>query len=607
MTMSEKSQTEENHSGNRNNRLLVILLSGAFVLTTFGILVTRYTSEEAVPEIRLNQVGFYVDGPKVAAVTGEGGGAFYVISTEQRDTLYTGLLSEPALWPFSGETVRIADFSDFKEPGSFTVTVDGIEESPAFRISDSIHGDVADAAIKAFYYQRMSTPLEQAHAGPWARPAGHPDTLVQVHPSAESEGRPEGSFISASKGWYDAGDYNKYIVNSGITTYTLLQLYQQYPEFVASRNLTIPESGNDLPDLLDEVLWNIEWMVAMQDPSDGGVYHKLTNPEFEGFVTPEQATKPRYVVQKSTAATLDFAAVMAQASRVFQGFDDAMPAYSDTLREAAIRAWEWARRNPDVLYNQEAMNQAFDPDVTTGAYGDRRLEDEWRWAAVELFLVTGQDSFLSAVDSPATWEVNVPSWSNVGTLGIYSLLENQADLAESIDIQGLRNRVIEWADLMLSSQQSSAYRVIMGHSDRDFIWGSSSVAANQGIGLIQAYRLTGDRRYLEGAISNLDYLLGRNATGYSFVTGYGVRTPMHPHHRLAESDTVTAPHPGFLVGGPNPGQQDQCEGYPSDQPARSYVDDVCSYASNEIAINWNAPFAYLAAAVEAEMSRSGRP
>jgi endoglucanase len=125
------------------------------------------------------------------------------------------------------------------------------------------------------------------------------------------------------------------------------------------------------------------------------------------------------------------------------------------------------------------------------------------------------------------------------------------------------------------------------------------VATNEGILLIQAYRLSNNRKYLDYALSNMDYVLGRNATGYSFVTGYGHKTPMFPHHRLSEADGIADPIPGLIVGGPNPGQQDGCKTYPSRIPDESYTDSVCSYASNEIAINWNAPAAYLAGALEA--------
>src|SRR5205823_2120648 len=176
-------------------------------------------------------------------------------------------------------------------------------------------------AIKGFYYQRTAIDLPVKYAGQWARPAGHPDTRVLIHPSAASADRPAGTVISSPKGWYDAGDYNKYIVNSGITMGTLLSLCEDFPDYIKKLNTNIPESTNNVPDVLDEVLWNLRWMLTMQDPADGGVYHKLTNASFDGMVMPDKATKERYVVAKSITATLDFAAVMAQASRVIKPYN----------------------------------------------------------------------------------------------------------------------------------------------------------------------------------------------------------------------------------------------------------------------------------------------
>jgi endoglucanase len=138
----------------------------------------------------------------------------------------------------------------------------------------------------------------------------------------------------------------------------------------------------------------------------------------------------------------------------------------------------------------------------------------------------------------------------------------------------------------------------MGKTGGDFGWGSNSNAGNQGIALIQAYRLSRNRKYVDYAISNLDYLLGRNATGYSFITGYGTKTPMFPHHRPSAADGIIEPVPGLLVGGPNPGKQDGVA-LPSSVPDEAYIDNQNSYAANEIAINWNAPLVYLANAIEA--------
>jgi endoglucanase len=135
----------------------------------------------------------------------------------------------------------------------------------------------------------------------------------------------------------------------------------------------------------------------------------------------------------------------------------------------------------------------------------------------------------------------------------------------------------------------------------DFVWGSSAVALNQAMMLLQGYRLNGNPDYLNAAQSGLDYVLGRNATAYSFVTGFGARPALHPHHRPSLADKVEAPVPGFLVGGPQAGQQDKADcpvPYPAKLPATSYLDHGCSYASNEVAINWNAPLVYVSAALD---------
>ncbi len=556
-------------------------------------------------QIRLNQIGFYPDAPKQAVVVDAPAGAFYVISPDGADTLFTGVLDEARHWDASDETVRRADFSALRQPGIYILAVPGIGASYPFTIGPEVHRPVATAALKGFYYQRVSTPLLQTHAGGWAREAGHPDDRVLVHPSAATAERPAGTTLAAPRGWYDAGDYNKYIVNSGISTYTLLALYEHYPEFAARLETNIPERGNAVPDVLDEALWNLRWMLSMQDPNDGGVYHKLTNPNFDGMVMPHSATAPRYVVQKGTAAALDFAAVMAQAARIFENYPEAFPNLADTMRAAALDAWRWARIHPRVAYNQDALNQSYDPDIVTGAYDDANFDDEFAWAAAELSVTTGSDSFLT-VASPMAEDPGVPAWPDVRGLGWYTLLDHRQQLTSAVDTTTLKRRYLSFADRLVEGREQVPYGTVMGYDASQFVWGSSAVAANQGMALLQAFRLTADSTYLWAALSNLDYLLGRNATGYSFVTGYGSRTPMHPHHRPSEADGINAPVPGLLAGGPNPGRQDGCT-YASSLPARSYTDAVCSYASNEIAINWNAPLVYLAGAIEAELAVPAAP
>ncbi len=567
-------------------------------------------ADDAAERIRVNQIGYYPRGPKAVVVIDPVSAGFSIISETDGSAVYTGTLGPASVWAPSQENAAIADFSDFEGAGVFRVRVEGIGDSWPFDIGSFVHESVSAAALKSFYFQRASMPLDEAWAGKWKRAAGHPDTSVWVHASAATETRPEKTVIRSPKGWYDAGDYNKYIVNSGITMWTLLAVVEHFPEYAAAFRTDIPESGNGLPDLLDEILWNLRWMLFMQDPDDGGVYHKCTNANFDGFVMPNQARSQRYVVQKSVTATLDFAAVMAQAARVLRAYDPALPGLADSCLFAAEDAWMWAEANPALLYNQTAMNTAFNPDINTGAYGDGNAADEFDWAAAEMYLTTGEAGYLAAADPFGSPDIRVPSWPNVSTLGIISMLM-QADrmTKPGVDTGTLQAMFLSFCDGLVRSQNLSAYGVVMGTGSNDFVWGSNAVAANQALCLMVAHRLTGEADYLDAALSNLDYCLGRNATGYSFVTGHGDKTPMRIHHRQSGSDGIADPVPGFLAGGPNPSQQDRNDGavYTSSLAAKSYSDMQASYASNENCINWNAPLVYILFGIEALMSENGLP
>ena len=547
--------------------------------------------------IRLNQVGYLPDQHKVAIVlTEESLDQFSVWDMEGNKLVFEGAACRQDVKTFSGKTAWRLDFSAVVEEGRFEINVKNFGKSYPFFIRKEVYTDLSKASLKAFYFQRASTDLPAEFAGKWARKAGHPDTQVEIHPSAASEGRPAGTVISSPKGWYDAGDYNKYMVNSGITMATLLSLYEGYPDFFANQKLAIPESENSLPDILDEALWNLDWMLTMQDPNDGGVYHKLTTVKFEGMMEPEKAVNQRYLVRKSTAATLDFAAVMAQAARIYKVFS---PEDAVMYQKAAEMAWDWAVLHPEEYYRQENLNRDFDPDVTTGAYGDQNLSDEWIWAASELYISTHNLDYWDILES-ADLEYRLPSWSQVKWLGLYSLIRHEDALPQIPEewMAMLKINLASSAKAYQIAGQTQPFLSPMGAEVKDFGWGSNAVASNQGILLIEAFRLNGDVGFLHSAKANLDYILGRNASGFSYVTGFGSKSPMHPHHRLATSRPALPPLPGFMVGGPNPSQQDGCE-YPSKVPDESYADLACSYASNEIAINWSAAFAFLVNAIQA--------
>lgn len=566
-----------------------------------ALLPLLVNAQEKPTLIRFNQIGFYPNSPKIAVIESSTATDFIIKDSKSGEVILRSKLSSERKTVFSDKVTRIADFSKMTKPGSYIISVPGAADSYTFDIKPDVFKELTKALIKGFYFQRMSMTMTPEFAGKWNRAAGHPDKNIFIHPAAASSNRPAGTIISCPKGWYDAGDYNKYIVNSGITMGTLLSLYEDFPQYFNSLIIKIPESGNGAPDLLNEVAWNLRWMLTMQDPYDGGVYNKVTNADFDGFVMPSSVNTPRYVVPKGTAATLDFAAVMAQASRVYASFLKVYPGLSDSCIKSAVKAWDWAVKNPNVVYDQNEMNKEYKPLINTGGYGDSDFRDEFIWAAAELYISTGKDSYYKAQLMFPDTLMPLPSWNNVRLLGYYTLAryENKLTSSAKDEFPALKKRILTTVDKMTHGVNEQSYMTVMGKSAADYVWGSNSVAANQGILLIQAYKLSKNRKYLDFALSNLDYVLGRNATGYSFITGYGHKTPLFPHHRLSEADGVAEPIPGLIVGGPNPGQQDGCTTYPSRISDESYTDTVCSFASNEIAINWNASAAYLSGAIEA--------
>jgi endoglucanase len=188
------------------------------LLVTVVMLVQTFSlySQNTSYNIRINQVGFLPNSIKRAAVVNSQADSFRVMTSAMDATVYKGQVLPSVNWAASGEDVKIADFTLLKSPGRYVIVVDGLGKSVPFSIGDRVFTDISKASIKAFYYNRASMPILSEYAGKYARKEGHPDTAVIVLPSAASANRPAGTVISTPGGWYDAGDYNKYIVNSGI-------------------------------------------------------------------------------------------------------------------------------------------------------------------------------------------------------------------------------------------------------------------------------------------------------------------------------------------------------------------------------------------------------
>ena len=554
--------------------------------------------------IKLNQVGFYPQAEKTASIEDDARTNEAALLTMDGKVVWEGKAVREAVSPWSGKTRHIIDFSEVTEPGEYLLRVG--ESVRKVYIRNHALAEVAQAGMKAYYLQRCGCPIEEQYAGEYAREAAHFDTCVMVHPSAASESRPAGYVFASPYGWYDAGDYNKYIVNSGFTIGMLLLGYEADNVYYDAMALNIPESGNDVPDFLDEIAYNLRWMQTMQDPEDGGVYHKLTTPNFEGFVMPIDCHQQRYAVQKSAPAALDFAATLAMAARVYKAYPEYAAEAENMLRQAE-RAYAWAVRNPNVLYDQEGNNSKYEPQISTGMYNDSTSWDEFFWASTELYITTGQQSYLEQAKAFMPKRFRMPTWGDIEWLGAYEWLQ-YARLSDDVNaqefVEKLRPMLFTYLDDQLGKVSTSCYQMPYGNDPTDFCWGGNAeICCGRGIAMLYGYRLSGDSRYLTGALQTANYILGQNATGYCFVTGLGQKQVMHPHQRISSADGIDAPLPGFLAGGPNPGQHDKeslgAYKYESDFPDESYLDVEPSYASNEIAINWNAYLVHLMAGVDA--------
>ena len=563
------------------------------------------TAVSAVAGPLVNQLGFAPDAEKLVVYPGSDANGLEVRDLNGKTVLK---LDAPMVyyWDFSGEEVQTFDISALKAPGTYRLFRGGEYVGTPIVVGKNVYDDLVKAALKWFYYQRSSMALAPEYAGKWARAAGHKDDKVIIYGSDKvTGGKGAGKTIKSTRGWYDAGDYGKYIVNSGITVFTLLEAYENFPKYLDSLSWNIPREFAKYPEILEEVRYNLDWMLTMQD-KDGGVYHKVTTLKFGGSVMPEKDDAPRYAIIKNVMASLDFAAVMAQASVVYRNVDKA---YADNMLKAAEKAYSWAKKNPKAFYKQPA-------DVQTGNYmhDGEDGKDEFRWAAAELYrakVVAGAKNDKAAATYLADLKANpfTPDgawWGNVNMLAAFRVAQDSASFGKDL-VAAAKKVVLDEANNLRAVGDTSGYH--LPAFPWSWNWGSNSAMANNGMVLVHAYLLTGDRSYVDGAQQCLDYLLGKNPMDITYVTGFGYRSPRNPHHRPSESDMVDDPVPGMLVGGPHLGKQDinldgkehwKCPDYAAaDKPALAYLDNRCSYATNEVAINWNAPLVYLAAALEA--------
>jgi endoglucanase len=564
------------------------------------------------PRVRVNQIGYLPDSPKHATLVTESTTAMpWELRNAAGDVVASGQTAPRGVDQASGQNVQSIDFSEYGVAGTgYTMVADGQTSHP-FDISGSIYQQLRSDSLQFFYIQRSGAAIDGALVGAqYARPAGH----LGVAPNQGDTDVPCQAGVcdyrlDARGGWYDAGDHGKYVVNGGIATAQLLSAFERtktaptagFGAALGDSTLRVPERGNSVPDVLDEARWELEFLLRMQvpdgEPKAGMAHHKMHDRNWTGLpLAPQDDPQPRELHPPSTAATLNLAAAAAQGARLFAPYDKA---FADRALAAAKKAYAAAKANPAIFADPNDGNGG-------GSYSDNDVSDEFYWAAAELYLTTGAAAYLADLTASPHHTGNVFSatgfsWGSTAALGRLDLATVPSGLPAAEQTR-IRQSVLTAADAFLATAGTQAYGLPMpGHSGAYF-WGANSNILNNAVVLATAFDLSGQPAYRDGAVQAMDYILGRNALNQSFVTGWGENAAENQHSRLYGKQLDPAsPNPpaGSIAGGANASLDDPFARQLLDgcKPMFCYVDDINSYSTNEVAINWNSALAWMASFV----------
>jgi endoglucanase len=551
-----------------------VYIDNVEVRLTDGSEIVKPEPEPERPDININQIGYRPGDKKIAVLRDESLGDTFQVIAADGSAAFEGNLSGPVLSAPSGETNYTADFTGLTAEGVYTIKC-GEAQSYEFEIAEGVYDDAFKAIFKMLYLQRCGSELPEEYAGDFAHDACHTGKAVIYGTDKKKD---------VSGGWHDAGDYGRYVVSGAKTVADLLFAYQDYPEALKADDLGIPESGNEVPDILDEARYELEWMLKMQD-ENGGVYHKVTCLAFPGFVMPTEETDQLYIMPVSLTATGDFTAVMAMSYNIFKDFDSK---FAVKCLKAAEKAWGYLEENHGPGFKNPE-------DVKTGEYGDGGDADERYWAAAALYSATGDKKYLEAFER-ALWlyiyVLDGYGWSSVGGYGNKIYLSLDSSVTNPEYVRKIKDYIKMTADKYLNNAKADGYGMSLGNS---YPWGSNMTVCDNANFLIYASKLLGNAEYAAAADRHLNYIFGTNPMSICYVTGFGTVSPLHTHHR--PSLALEIEMPGMLAGGPDSNLEDPfAKAVLQDTPpAKCYVDNDQSFSTNEITIYWNSPLIYLMA------------
>lgn len=565
-------------------KLIKFALAGIVLINT-NILFS--VSEAADEGIHVDQVGYLTNYDKIAMVKDTEDKTFEIIDTKTNKVVFKGMLSTPKYDAMSEEVLSKADFTDLKTPGTYILKV-GNRESYDFEIGDNVYAIPTVQSWRSYTLSRSNTPIDDTDVSGLKLKGGHlQDKEAQVYFTDKLNKK--GDVIDVSGGWYDAGDYGKYITTAGLSSAELMLAYEANPDHFTKGQLVFPKgikSDANLPDVLSEVKFEIDWMRKMQR-QDGSTFHKVAGLTWPGFdISPDTDTQQRYIFSTATYSSAIYGASLAVATRVYTPFDEA---YAQELKKDAERVWDYLQKNPNPIYRVDEGQEN-----GSGPYNKNTDTEERLWLAAEMFLTTGDkkyEDYLQTEEKYLTAKPSFFTWDN--TLALAQFAYAKAPNANKELQTKVRNAFISYADDICKKINTDGFECAL--AENEYTWASTKNALTQADILLMAYQLQNKQEYLDGALSQIHYLFGRNALNKSFMTGIGDNPPQHPHNRIHESTGAYVS--GLVVGGPNHvigGDPDQTKYLESGHipVAKSYIDVLTSWSTNEYAIDYTAAAVY---------------
>jgi len=524
------------------------------------ILSSAYAQNQS---IHLNSLGFLPLSSKKASIVGETK-SFVIKQVSDQVVVFKGNVSNPVLQKDVNQNVSVADFSSFTKSGKYFLELPDGAKSVEFEISPKVYNQAFYTTMRGFYLWRCGTAVEGKHNGiRYAHDACHMEDGYEDY-----QGKP-GERRDGTKGWHDAGDYGKYVVNAGVTVGMMFMAWDQFQNNLQKFSLDLPETANGYPDFLKELKWETDWLLTMQYTDGlGKVSHKLTRKNFEPFCKPEDDKEKRYFTDWSSAAVADFVAMMAQAARYFDPYDKA---YSQKCLKAAQVSYQFLKENPqDKGFVQGEFN--------TGGYQTKDKDDRL-WAAAEIWETTGNSAFLKDFELQAealnfkiddNWD-----WDEVANLGMFEYTLSKRTGKNPMILKSIQKNIVAVADTIVLKGAADVYGRPLGGR---YYWGCNGTVVRQVLNLHVANRISPDKKYIQTSQDAIAHIFGRNYYNRSFVTGLGINPAMNPHDRRSGSDNEVQPWPGYIVGGGH--------------TATGWNDKQEDYATNEIAINWQGALVY---------------